>query len=1016
MPSLSPDGKTLAFVYKGDVWTAPAEGGRATPVTQHVEMDSHPLFSPDGQWIAFSSRRRGSWDIFIVPAIGGTPRQVTYHGGADIATGWSPDSRKVLFSAKRDSVNYGLFALDLETLRSERLTEDYAPLNHAQWSADGQSIVYGRYGFPWTRPRYQGSAAAQIWVLNPSTGERHFITSNGFQHLWPRFLPGSREIVCVTVGELTPSASRLGETLPKNTDNARRTPNLWVFDLEGKGRPLTEFIGDGVRSPAVAAQSGDLAFEYGPDLYLLKSGGGQPQKIRLTAAVDEKQTTRRREKLGNSVTEAEPSPDGKTICFGLRGEMWSIATEKPKGVEGRSTEFARRLTDWAGEDADFVWAPDGKKLYFVSDREFNLRLYELEVATLAVKPLWNRPEDVTRLSLSPSGKELAFWVTGPEGGLHVLSLTNSALRRLAKVPGTHMHGYGGGDVAWSPDERWLAFAQRSQNRSWNLYLVPSRDGVATNITRLNAHHSQPAWSPDGKYLFFQSNRDGEGLYILPLIPEDLRSTDFDLKFEKPKEATTVKIDFTNLSERIRKFIPQNPQADLQVAPDGTILFLAEGDVWTVTYDGKETKRQTTGGGKSGLRLTRDGKRAFYTQNGELFFMKLDTKATEKVSFTADWERDIQAERQAAFTQLWRSFQRGFYDPNFHGRDWEGIRKRYAPLLETIETAEEFATLLNQLVGELESSHSEIAPQAPGVADPVTPQLGFTFDYTHKGPGIRVAGVPRNAPGSFPKTGLQPGDYVLAINGKDVTLDENLYRVINDQQDREFQFLVSKTPTRKEARTIKYKVMSQEEWGNLNYRNRTERLRQEVEQKSQGQLGYLHVSAMDGANQTRFEQEIYEYISGKEGMIIDVRFNKGGNILDTLIDWLERKQHGFFRPRDNEPEPSPTRAWNKPIIVLINEHSYSNGEMFPCAMRQRGLARLVGMPTPGYVIWTYPLRLVDGTGARMPFSGVYRLNGTPQENQGEAPDFRVALSPEDWLTGRDPQLDRAIELLLMEPVR
>jgi tricorn protease len=272
-------------------------------------------------------------------------------------------------------------------------------------------------------------------------------------------------------------------------------------------------------------------------------------------------------------------------------------------------------------------------------------------------------------------------------------------------------------------------------------------------------------------------------------------------------------------------------------------------------------------------------------------------------------------------------------------------------------------------------------------------------------------VPQGAPGSYPQTRIREGEYVLAINGQDVTLDENLWRLINDKQGRELEFLVNSRPTRDGARVVKYRVLSSSEWNELTYRNRIERLRKYTEEKSNGKIGYVHISGMGFSNQVQFEREVYEQVVGKQAMIIDVRFNGGGNISDTLVDWLERKPHGFYRPRDGAVEPAPSRAWDKPIIVLMNEHSYSNAEMFPYAMRAKGLAKLVGMPTPGYVIWTWSLQLVDGTGARMPQSGVYRLDGTPMENIGEKPDVQVWMSPDDWLLERDPQLDKAIEMLL-----
>jgi C-terminal processing protease CtpA/Prc len=251
---------------------------------------------------------------------------------------------------------------------------------------------------------------------------------------------------------------------------------------------------------------------------------------------------------------------------------------------------------------------------------------------------------------------------------------------------------------------------------------------------------------------------------------------------------------------------------------------------------------------------------------------------------------------------------------------------------------------------------------------------------------------------------------MSINGRDVSLNEELFRDINDKQDREFEFVVNGRPSKEGAHVVRYKILSQEEWKDLNYKNRVERLRDYVEQQSQGKIGYLHLPSMGQNAQAQFEREAYEYGLGKEAMIIDVRFNSGGYIADTLIDWLDRKPRGFIRPRDGAVQPSPSRAWDKPMVVLINEHTFSNGEIFAYAMRARGLAQLVGTPTPGYVIWTDGLSLVDGTGARMPMSASYRLDGSPQENHGEKPDYQVTLSPEDWLENRDPQLDKAIALL------
>jgi tricorn protease len=1016
-PALSPDGKRLAFVYRGDIWSCDSTGGRAMPLASHLESDAYPLFSPDGNWIAFSSKRNGNWDIYVIPSDGGRARQLTWHSGVEIPYGWSPDGKYLLFSSKRDTANYELFALDVRTGADHLLTEDYATMGNPNYSPDGKQIIYARYGFPWTRPRYVGSAAAQIWMLDAKNSERRAITTNEFQHLWPRFTPDGK-ILTVTIDEVTPSSVSLGETISPLADNSRRTPNLWLLDTNGYRKQLTIFTGGAVRWPTVASKSGDVAFEYGPDLYFMRKGTGEPRKLKLLAAADDKLTPKRREKVSTGVTEAEPSPDGKTFAFGLRGEIWTIGTEKPKGIAAKAAEYATRLTDWAGDDSDFLWSKDGKKIYFTSDREFYTRIYELDVKTRAVVPLWKRNSDVERLKISPDGSTLGFWVTGPEGGLYSMTISNHEVKKLVIAPGPQWRDQGGGDYSWSPDMQWICYAHRGESKAWNLWIVPaSGSAEPRNITRLYAHHSQPAWSPDGKYLFFQSNRDNNGLYVLPLTREEVRVADTDLKFVKPTNAVTVKIEFEDIHRRIRKVVSQTPSSDLTVTAEGLIVFVSENDVWSVSYDGKETKRLTTGGNKSGLRVSKDGKKAYFvsgsSENGELYTMKLDGGKEEKVTFSAEWERNVRAERQAAFTQFWRSYQRGFYDPNFHGRDWSKIRSHYEPLLDAVETNDEFANLLNSMIGELEASHAEVTAgtNRDAVTSPTTPHLGFTFDYAYPGPGLKVKTVPHGVPGWYEKTRLSPGDVVFAINGQDVSANEELYRTINDRQDREFEFIVGVSTNRAEARTVKYKALTADEWTQLSYQNRVEWLRDYVDQKSGGKVGYLHIASMGAQNQTQFEREAYEYIVGKESMIIDVRFNNGGNIADTLVEWLQRRPHGWVRPRDGVREPVPFHAWDRKMVVLQNEHSFSNAEIFPNAMRARGLAQLIGRSTPGYVIWTWNLSLVDGTRARMPMTGAYRLDGTPMENMGEKPDIEVPLPPDDYLNDRDPQIDKAVEVLM-----
>jgi tricorn protease len=323
-----------------------------------------------------------------------------------------------------------------------------------------------------------------------------------------------------------------------------------------------------------------------------------------------------------------------------------------------------------------------------------------------------------------------------------------------------------------------------------------------------------------------------------------------------------------------------------------------------------------------------------------------------------------------------------------------------------------AIVLNQMVGELESSHSEISPAGGNPPSASSAHPGFTFDYTYAGPGIRIKEVPKRAPGSFAKTKLEAGEYVLAINGKDVTASESLWRdVLNDQVGRDLVLTVNKTASKTGAREVKYRALSGGEWTQILYLNRIDARRKYVEEKSKGKLTYVQIAGMGGGNYDLFMKQFWQFIQGKKGVIIDVRDNGGGNISDRLIDVVERMPHSYYQDRDREALLAPGQTWAMPTVVMHAESSFSNAEMFPYAMKSRRLATLVGMPTPGYVIWTSGLDLVDGTGARMPGSGVYRLDGSPLEDMGQEPDIKVDWPVEDYLAGKDPQLDKAIEVLL-----
>jgi Tol biopolymer transport system component/C-terminal processing protease CtpA/Prc len=1029
--SLSPDGHRIAFTWRGDVWTASSEGGMAMPLTQHVEMDDNPMWSPDGKWIAFSTNRFGGTDIMVVPSTGGEASRITWHPGADSLGGWSADGKEIFFRAQREGSENAIYSINVRTLELKEHVRDHRTIGNPKVSPDGKKLLYTRYGFPVTRPRYHGSGAFQLWIKDLTTGDNHAVLNDEAQHIWPDWTADGH-IAFVSTSEITPSSAPLGKTTPRWTDNVNRTPNIYISDTNGKESRATNLVGgSGTRYVATASKSDAMAWEDNGEIYV-RQGRGDGTKIEITAGADDKINNEERQVLATGSTEAALDAKGENLIFVASNELWRVPVKQ--GNRPNAAD-ATQLTDWPGLDRNILWHPDKDAVFFTSDRDGAERLYRMDMPSKALTPISEEGHDVLEVHFAPDKRSVTYWMAGTGGGLFRVRVDSDRAERVLDFP--RLFRYENETTyAWSPDGRYLAYTKREPAPSVNIWIYDTQTKEQHNVTRMSAQQGQPAFSADGRFLYFSGNREGGGgggggrfgggggptgsIYILPLKEEDARTEDFDLKWEKPTSTPNVDIDFDGMSRRIRTFIAGGGD-NLRSDPEtGDLLYMQGGQIWKAGYDGQGARALTTGTAIPGFEFTIDGKSLVFVRDGlnQVMDLRKQGNPIQTISFRAEWTRDLRGERRAAFQQFWREYNRAFYDPSFHGRDWNEIGRRYEKLLDGVGHRNEFATLLNGMIGELDASHSEVSASSPaGVvnAEPVG-HLGLTFDYSYRGPGIKVLAVPRRSPGSFAKTKIAPGDYIMAINGKDAVLNESLFRqTLLGQSGRDVNLTVNSMPSKEGVREVRIRAISEGAFRSLLYDNRIEDRRKYVEEKSGGKLTYLDIAGMSGGNLATFNFEAWEYIQGKKGVVIDVRNNGGGNISDDLIDLIERRPIAWFFLRDTIPTPSPDRSWydDIKIAVMTSETSFSDAEIFPSAMKLRGFATLVGMPTPGYVISTYGLPLVDGTSARMPAWGVYRLDGTNMENNGQQPDYKVDYTVDDYLHGVDPQLDKSIEVLMKQ---
>lgn len=1043
-PAPSPDGSEIAFSWQGDIWIVPVEGGPARPLTSHPARDDHPVWSDDGSTIAFSSDRHGHADVFVVPAdASDSPRRLTFHSTDDIPLDISPLGTHVLFMSRRDRAIQrmpGLYEVSVEG-GTPAVAQD-ALGRHASYAPDGQRVAFVRGGTKWTRFGYRGAANRDIWLREADGTYRQVTTFEG-EDDHPSWIDGT-------------SLAFLSER------NGRK--NLFRAGIDG-GEPvqLTFHEETDVRAPETSADGRFVAYEFEDDVYVVHTEPGrQPRRVSIQVPADRLQLATERRVDRSGAEELSVHPDGDLMAV-LVGHDVFVSAIRSKDDQKIAPPPTVQVTATDARESAVSFSPDGKSLLVTSDRNGSRDLFLVRPADedagwlrsfeFTTEPLVAGPGEQHSGTFSPDGKQVAY-----VRGLGTLVLHDLESGRETVL----FEHWSQPDFDWSPDGRYIAYAIPDLSYNTDVWIVPAAGGEAYNVSRHPDEDTSPRWSSDGKRLVWVSKRHADTMDIWAVwlaraddekTPEewlahwknggkkkkngdeeeagDEKDSEAEEdgeedaeKDEKPK--VEVVIDFDGLWERAEQLtsLDGNEGSPLVADNGKKILFTAdpegERDLYAVSWNGKDLARLTQGGQAPGaLQLDSKGQTVFYlAKSGTPGRVSVSGKAGDPMPFEARYEIDHVARNVLTFEEAWRFLRDFFYDPGFHGVDWEAQKAKYAPLVPAASTREDLADVINLMLGELNASHMGYYPPG-GNGGETTGLIGALFDPRAGGPGILISEVLDDSPATRTDVNLEAGDRLLAVNGYEITPASNVYEPFADTVGREVILTVLDASDGKERR-VRVIPISPGQQRQLRYETWVDQRRAIVDRLSDGRLGYIHIEGMSMPSFEELEHMLYAAADGKEALLIDVRSNGGGWTTDYVMAVLMVRRHAYTVPRDADPQRRaypqsrlPLSAWTRPAAALCDQESYSNAEIFSRAFKSLERGPLVGWKTFGAVISTSGTRLLDGGWVRLPLRGWYDAEtGENMENNPAVPDILVRRPPtQDVSADEDDQLARAVEVLL-----
>ncbi len=1030
----------IVFTFEDDLWLVPISGGEARRVTSHPGIERYAKFSPDGQTLAFTAEYDGGRDVYVMSVHGGEPTRLTYHPARDKVLGWTPDGTQVLFRSAREFPSRAerSYVVSLDGGMPTALPVDRAGL--ATLSPDGAWLAFNRQTREdRTWKRYQGGKAQDVWLANLATSEFYRITDWTGTDNFPMWE---------------------GDRIYFTSDRHHGTLNLFEYATQtGEVRPLTDYADYDVKYPS--AGPGWIVFQYAESLHLLELATGAVSQVSLTIPSDDVQMRPSYEGVDEHVHAFRLSPTGKRLVIDSRGELVDLPVED----EGQARVL---LESSASREKQAVGSPDGKWIAFLSDRSGEEEVYLMPAAGTGTWRQLTTEGMGFRMHLvwSPDSRFLLF--ADKFMRLNLLDVLTSERIVLDQSSfDDAWERWGIQDYVWSPDSRWVAYSKMETNMNESVFLYSLDSGERVRVTPETTQDWSPSFDPEGRYLYFLSNRsfapvmglvDQNHVYLditrayavvlkagepSPFAPEDPtdpgiqeEEDDGKKKDKKSKDEPATVIDVAGLDRRtvVVPGIDAGRYYRLEATADGFLYLAMPEDVFskytTVTdetrkgydlyvYDLEEEEAEELGTGIGNYHLSADGEKMVY-RKGKAFHV-VDTGAELKDSEAVDLSRvrirvDRRAEFQQIFDEAWRVQRDWFYDEGMHGVDWGTTWAKYNRFVPSCGNRGDLNYLIGEMIGELNIGHAYIwgGDHPDGGERVSTGLLGARFDTPEDSPFHRIAhiypGTPWDPAETSPLTQLgcdiRDNDYLIAIDGREVASSDNVYAFLQDKVGRMVTVTTNRGPTADGAATCQVQPLRSEY--SLMYREFVETRRAHVEAASSGEIGYIHIPNMGQAGLSEFAKAWYPQVH-KRGLVIDVRYNGGGFVADMIIDRIERRVWSMTQPREGVAGRNHERTFSGPIVVLINADSGSNAEFFAEAVKRKGLATVMGTRTWGGSIGIEPHQdLVDGGLTTPPGFGLYGLDQAWLiEGWGVEPDIVVWNAPADILRGVDTQLDAAI---------